>query len=80
MEENSKLLLPPAERGRKRFKFKDRYKYFANEERRKATFFDTDMVYSFDFYSKRLDFNNYHVNMPVLTLDMAKYCNGQPFQ
>lgn len=80
IEENSRLLLPPAERGRKHFGFKDRNKYFANEERRKATFFETDQVYSFDFYSKRLDFNNYHVNMSVLNLDMAKYCNRQAFQ
>ena len=80
IEENSKLLLPPAERGRKRFSFKDRSKYFANEEHRKAAFFETNHIYSFDFYSQRLDFNNYHANMSVVNLDLAKYCNGQPFQ
>lgn len=54
--------------------------HLANPERASKYTFDTETVYTFDFYQSLLDVTTYSLNMGVANIGMAPILNGQPIQ
>merc|ERR1712224_586580 len=80
IEEDSHLFLPEAIRASTpKMGFKQRCHYYSQEELRKQTFWEPDLIYNFDFLSSRVDFNDFNVVLGPFRKGMAPYMNKQPF-
>ena len=54
--------------------------HLANPERAAQYQFDTETVYTFDFYQSLLNVQTYSLDLGVATIGMAPVLNGQPIQ
>lgn len=80
IQEDSHLFLPEAIRAKtSKMGFKQRCHYFGNKKIRKRTFWETDLIYNFDFLSSRVDFNKFDCVVGPFRKNMAPYMNKQPF-
>jgi len=84
IEEDSSLVLSEekkAKMGDKKMSFGARRKYFGDVKKREATYWEPDLVYTFDFLSARMDFNTYKVKMAkFIEFGTTKLMNNQPFR
>lgn len=67
--------------GDKKMSFGQRRKYFGDIKKRSVTYWEPDLVYTFDFLSARMDFNTYKVKMAkFIEFGTTKVMNQQPFE
>ncbi|KAL1391387.1 hypothetical protein HDK64DRAFT_90186 [Phyllosticta capitalensis] len=57
-----------------------RMKHFRHEEPRKEFVFEKDRAYSCDFFNKYLDFNDFALRLPIITIPVIKSWDGQPLR
>ena len=57
-----------------------RKSFLANPKRAKKYFFDTESVYTFDFYQSILDVKTYSLDLGFTKVNLAKRLDGQPIQ
>ena len=58
---------------------KQRRTTLKNENERKQRFFETNKIYTFGFHSDKLCFLDFTAKIPLNTLQLDMYLNGQPF-
>ncbi len=57
-----------------------RKSFLANPKRAKKYFYDTESVYTFDFYQSILDVKTYSLDLGFTKINLAKRLDGQPIQ
>lgn len=54
--------------------------HLANSQKASQYTFDTDTVYTFDFYQNLLNVNTYSLDLGIASISMSPILNGQPIQ
>ncbi|KAG7363021.1 hypothetical protein IV203_026381 [Nitzschia inconspicua] len=57
-----------------------RKKYLANPKKSSRYRFDTELVYTFDFYQNLLNVTTYKLDLGITSISMCPILNGQPIQ
>ncbi|KAF3941164.1 hypothetical protein ABW19_dt0205824 [Dactylella cylindrospora] len=57
-----------------------RMKYFVNEEKRKVFTFEKGEKYWTDFFNPYIDFNEFALNLPGVSIHILQYWDGQPLR
>jgi hypothetical protein len=57
-----------------------RKSHFANPKRGAKYMFDTETVYTFDFYQNLLNVNTYSLDLGIANINLSPILNGQPIQ
>lgn len=57
-----------------------RMKHFRHEEPRKSFVFEKGRTFSCDFFNKYLDFNDFALKLPIITIPVIKSWDGQPLR
>ena len=60
---------------------KARKRYFANPLNRDSEYFDTESIYTFEFFDDLISYTDYRLHlMPLVSFDMVSVLDCQPFQ
>ncbi|KAF2141002.1 uncharacterized protein K452DRAFT_229718 [Aplosporella prunicola CBS 121167] len=57
-----------------------RMKHYAYEQYRKEFTFEKDRPYACDFFNSYLDFNEFAIKLPIITVPIVRYWDGQPLR
>lgn len=57
-----------------------RKSYYGSAARRRESFFETDIVYTFHIFQHLVDLGSYELDLSLYKFDLATYLDGQPLQ